>query len=78
MVAGKKIIGTILQPFKTNQKRPEIIKDSSRKALHPKNHVFEIHYRFFIFHFDSRKNKNFRKFESFQVGFLGNNKPEIG
>ena len=24
------------------------------------------------------KNKNFRKFESFQVGFLGNNKPEIG
>ena len=23
-------------------------------------------------------NKNFRKFESFQVGFLGNNKPEIG
>ena len=25
-----------------------------------------------------KKNKNFRKFESFQVGFLGNNKPEIG
>ena len=24
------------------------------------------------------KNKNFRKFKSFQVGFLGNNKPEIG
>jgi len=23
-------------------------------------------------------NKNFMKFESFQVGFLGNNKPEMG
>jgi len=23
-------------------------------------------------------NKNFMKFKSFQVGFLGNNKPEIG
>ena len=27
---------------------------------------------------EKEKNKNFRKFESFQVGFLGNNKPEIG
>ena len=25
-----------------------------------------------------KKNKNFRKFESFQLGFLGNYKPEIG
>ena len=27
---------------------------------------------------EEEKNKNFKKFESFQVGFLGNNKPEIG
>ena len=26
----------------------------------------------------NNKDKNFRKFESFQVGFLENNKPEMG
>ena len=26
----------------------------------------------------TKKNKNFRKFESFQVGFSGNNKPKMG
>ena len=27
---------------------------------------------------EEKKNKNFMKFESFQVGFLGNNKPKMG
>jgi len=27
---------------------------------------------------NTKQNKNFMKFESFQVGFLGNNKPEMG